>query len=365
MGAWSVRKPAETQHANLETGGNSTQAQAVWKMEVKFFLCQTFLPIQEEEIEISCCSWYRFWTQRRMWINILKRLINTWNRWKWNNENIYSFLLVAPGLDSANWTMTEETDLTSWPSSCTQVLINRVSNCNIVDIFDANACMFVSGIKRSELCAFTGTLWKSSLVLLDSSRICGNIVAPSLQSKGCHQWSQQKGSHSLRCWYASATIFICGWSKRIHCCWTGVFVVASPARYTKHFKYLSRCILEALPLVSVGNPIPYLTKSRLNLLTVSETQLPGYCISKDLVFFLHQFNCMIMPFHKILIRFCLRFPPACLSVKHPHSLLLSLTSVPAFSSFLLCPVSLGIPQPLHFSDHHYSLQRHYWVLRNG
>lgn len=200
---------------------------------------------------------------------------------------------------------------------------------------------------------------KQSGALLDSSRISGNTAAPSLQSKDCHQWSQQKGSHSLRCWYASATIFICGWSKRIHCCWTGVFVVVSTARYTKHFKYLSRCILEALPLVSVGNPIPYLTKSRLNLFTVSETQLPGYCISKDLVFSLHQFNFMIMPFHKTLIQFCLRFPPACLSVKHPHSFILSLSSVSAFSSFLLCPVSLGIPQPLHFSDHHYSLQRHY------
>lgn len=123
---------------------------------------------------------------------------------------------------------------------------------------------------------------------------------------------------------AGSTVFICGWTKGIHCPWTGVFVVGSPARYTEHFKYLSRCLLEALWPVSVRNLIPYL---RLSLFTVSE----NCCISlrfswwvtafpKDLLFFLHKFNFMVVPFHKILIQLCLPFPPALSSVKHPHSL---------------------------------------------
>lgn len=207
--------------------------------------------------------------------------------------------------------------------------------------------------------------------LLDRTRIYWNIATQSLQTKHfVISRANRRDNIPLGSQYTSAgsTVFICGWSKGIRCPRIAVFVVERPARYTKHFKYLSRCLLEALPLVSVGNLIPFLMKSRLSLFTISDK-----CISlrfscwvaafpKDLLFFLPQFNFMVMPFHKILIQLCLPFPPALFSVKHPHSPLKVPLQVPAFSSFLLCPVSLGIPHPLHFSGHHYSLQRHYWVL---
>lgn len=266
-------------------------------------------------LEISSCFWCRFWTQGRMWINILKRHINIQNRWKWNYKNVCSFLLVDPGLDSGNWTMKEEVDRRSWLSSSTQILVNKVSNCNIVDIFmQILVCLsreLRDHLKHVFRWLHRNIVEKDSSALLDRTRIHWNIATQSVQSKDFVFSKANRRDHiPLGSQYtsASSTVFIFGWSKGIHCPWTGVFVAESPARYTKHFKYLSRCLLEAMPPMSAGNLIPYLMKSKLRIFTISEK----CCISlrfscwvaafpEDLLFFLHQLNFMVMPFHKILI----------------------------------------------------------------
>ena len=106
---------------------------------------------------------------------------------------------------------------------------------------------------------------KDSGVLLHRTRILWNVATPSVQSKDfVISRANRRDYVPLGSQYTSAgsTVFICGWSKGICCPWIGVFVVKSPARYTKHSKYLSRCLLEALPPMSVGNLVPYLMKSR-------------------------------------------------------------------------------------------------------
>lgn len=147
--------------------------------------------------------------------------------------------------------------------------------------------MFVSGIKRSELHDFTETLLKKKW---SSTGIYWNIAAASLQS-AVICGANRRDHIPLGGRYISAvsTIHICSWNK-ICCCWTGVFIVVSPAKYTKHVKYLSRCILETLLLVSTGNLISYLMKSRQfiyclwEMLDLPEIWLPNYCISKDSFF---------------------------------------------------------------------------------
>lgn len=103
MGHGFCVKPAEMHCTYLETPGKTSYVGTDYLTNGS----------EAQGIGISFWFWCSFWTQIRMWINILKRHINIQNRWKWNHKNTCSFLLVAPGLDSGNWAMKEEEDHTS------------------------------------------------------------------------------------------------------------------------------------------------------------------------------------------------------------------------------------------------------------
>lgn len=145
--------------------------------------------------------------------------------------------------------------------------VNKISNCNIVDNIYANACMFVLGIKSNPKYAFRGLHRELALkhfgALLDSTRAHWNITTQSVQTKDFIFSGANRRDHIPLCSQdtsAGSTVFICGWSKGIHCPWMEIFVVGSPARYTEHFKYLNRCFLEGSTATSVSKhsySLPY------------------------------------------------------------------------------------------------------------
>lgn len=194
---------------------------------------------------------------------------------------------------------------------------------------------------------------KDSGALLDRTRMHWYVATQAVQSKDFVSSRANRRDHiPLSSPYTSSGTAVCvgGWTKGICCPWTGAFVVESPFRHTKYFRYLSRRLLETLPPVSVSNLIPYLMKSRLGLFTIS---LRFSCrvavFPKSLLCFLHQFNFTVMPFHKILIELCLASPPFLRQTPQfsPASLSSgsSFSHVPALSCLIRYPSPFALFRP--------------------
>lgn len=161
--------------------------------------------------------------------------------------------------------------------------------------------MFVLGIKSNPKYAFQWLhrelVLKHFGAFLGITRTHWNITTQPVQTKD-FIFSKAKGRDHIP-WgsqYTSAgsTVFVCGWSKGIHCPWMEIFVVESPARYTEHFKYLNRCFLE-------GSTATIVSKQSYSLPHESRLSYWVAEFCKVLLFYLCWFNFRVMPFHQILV----------------------------------------------------------------